>query len=97
MKICLAFLLVILLLKNEMSIQKDVCIFPEEIYYMAIFDDHVCEKSFCRGKLNYKCGPSHCATNKRTCFNFFKKTYLDKTISIKRFKKSRCRDFIKET
>ena len=88
MKIRIAFLLVILFSKYEMSIQKDICIIPkknftENIYKMAIFHDHMCEKSFCQGKLSYKCGSSHCATNVKACFEYHKTAYnISKTTSI---------------
>ena len=69
-----------------MSIQKDVCSIPEKnftenIDQMAMLYDHMCEKSFCQGKLNYKCGSNHCTKNIRTCFEFHKIIQISKTAS----------------
>ncbi len=91
LKICIAFLL---LLKFQKSIQQDVCIFPEKnftenINQMAMFYVQMCEKSFCQGKLSYKCGSNHCATNMRKCFNFFKASQINKDPFMEKFKKIR--------
>jgi len=44
-----------------MAFQQGVCISPSKIFtqsidQMAFYYDHICEKSFCQGILNFKCG-----------------------------------------
>ena len=82
------------LLKFKMAFQQDVCISPRKIFtqsidQMAFYYDHICEKSFCQGILNFKCGVSHCAKNRKTCCEFLKKPSVCKPPRKKGLKKKK--------
>jgi len=82
------FLLFVIIVHLNQAIltEQDVCIIPKNIYTKQFHNDYFCEKPFCQGNLNFKCGLNHCTKNMNKCLKAFMNNQINFVRPVKMFK-----------